>query len=387
VRIAIVFSSYQEQIPSGEREVVNLQIETLRSFGHEVLLVKKSTSNQNLGLRFKLSSFLATSLGYGHSPLPELVDWKPEVILIHNLHPNFGKKWVGYFKKKCPEVVIAFYVHNYRAFCSAGTLIRSGRPCTKCVRGSRLNGLLYKCYRNSFLGSLAFYVSFLKQVPQKDVFNQIDLAFFINVKTQKIYESAGLRFKRTVVLPNFQKRVVTGIQGNIPLKPRYYFAGRLSPEKGILPLVKNWPTHVGLDIFGDGSQRLELENLIQNYPNIKYHGAKTPTELENELTNHTILVLPSVCPEVAPMTVQSALAASRAILCLKVNEFWSESNLVPGLSINSLDKSEINEAINLLEANLDFYSRESGQFYLDHFTPEIWHEQFIREIRPELPRR
>lgn len=385
MRIAVVFSSYQESIPSGEREVVMLQIETLKSHGHDVLLVRRTTPNQNLGLRFRINSFFTTSLGYGHSPMPELIRWNPQVVVIHNLHPNYGKKWIRNLKRKYPEVLVCFYVHNFRGFCSSGTLIRRGKFCTKCVSGSRLYGFLNRCYRNSFLGSFAFFVSFLKESPQKDVFNHVDLVVYINDKVKKLYELSGIRIKRGVTISNYQKRTEILSERSPSLDPRYYFAGRLSPEKGIIPLVKAWPGNVGLDIFGDGPERLELEKLIRGKSNINYHGIKSVTELESYLVHHNVVVLPSICMEMAPLVVQTALVNSRAILCLKINKFWENSDLIPGVALNSLEESEVNKAILLFNENLVNYSNDALKFYEQNYTPEIWYDSFIKEIGNEPP--
>ena len=80
---------------------------------------------------------------------------------------------------------------------------------------------------------------------------------------------------------------------------KFVFVGRLSPIKGLLPLIKAMAHHterLELDIIGDGPQQDEIKKLIQNLglaDRVKLLGALSNEEVHGLLPNYRALVLPS----------------------------------------------------------------------------------------------
>ena len=152
-RIAIVHSFYSSRVPSGENTVVETQLRALLRGGHKVELFAAHTDELEQRPLYRLSSSLRVSLGVGRSPLPELEDFAPEVIHVHNLFPNWGSRWVGSL-----ETPFVATLHNFRTICANGLLFRDDSVCTLCPDGNSRSAVRYACYRDSRIATapLAF---------------------------------------------------------------------------------------------------------------------------------------------------------------------------------------------------------------------------------------
>ena len=60
----------------------------------------------------------------------------------------------------------------------------------------------------------------------------------------------GIEMKKTQIVPNW---VEARTSFNSPKSEQCIFIGRLEPQKGVIDLVKAWPTHEKLVIVGNGS--------------------------------------------------------------------------------------------------------------------------------------
>ena len=378
-RIAIVYSRYQSNLPSGESEVVSLQYEALLEAGNEVKLLEKETPSKRISLTYRIRTFFRVALGYGNSPISDLRTYSPEFILIHNLHPNFGTKWIRKFKNENPDVKIINFIHNHRAMCAAGTLVRQGKMCTDCLGKSQWRSVVHKCYRNSVLGSLAMYIASLRKSFQKDLLDFSDLTVFISEKSLSVYNKEGYKFTQKTVLGNFQPKG-SDEKSIIESRNKYIYAGRLSPEKGILELVDAWPEEFELEIFGSGILESEVRKLTSERGNIQYNGLVSSRSLNSILGNYRALLLPSICPELSPLTVQAALSNGTPIICLSLNQFWSNDESAPGVALENLDIESVRSAVREIERNEGSFSENSYLHYLNNHTKNSWLKQIDKAL-------
>ena len=63
----------------------------------------------------------SVALGRGFHPTEELRWFRPDVVHVHNLFPNFSTGWLA----RCPTPVVAT-LHNFRSVRANGLLFRSG---------------------------------------------------------------------------------------------------------------------------------------------------------------------------------------------------------------------------------------------------------------------
>jgi len=89
MRIAVVGSFCSASQPSGENNVVQVQIMALREAGHEALSIRQDTDELQGGL-FALKTGIDVALGTGRAPTPVLRDFKPDIVHVHNLFPNLA---------------------------------------------------------------------------------------------------------------------------------------------------------------------------------------------------------------------------------------------------------------------------------------------------------
>src|SRR4051812_31099182 len=76
------------------------------------------------GRAAKLGAAFAVASGYGASPLSALSRFKPDVVHVHNLFPNWAWRWLNEW-----DGPLVATLHNFRPLCAAGTLFRDDHNC------------------------------------------------------------------------------------------------------------------------------------------------------------------------------------------------------------------------------------------------------------------
>ncbi|WP_316744369.1 glycosyltransferase family 4 protein [Streptomyces sp. MK7] len=312
-------SFYASAVPSGENQAVLAQEQALRKAGHQVHLVAAHTDELAVSRLYPIRTATRVTTGYGHSPLTQLADVRPDVVHVHNLFPNFGRSWVRRWK----GAVVAT-LHNFRPLCAGGTLYRNGAVCTSCLDGDRWAGLRHGCYRGSRVASAPLAWSSRGGAAADPLLRRADRVVLLSESSRQIYLRAGLRPERCALIPNFSP--ATG--GSYPAQDswpadadparhspvpmsRWVFAGRLTPEKGLLELLRIWPEHERLDVIGDGPLMKECQRVA---PQVRFLGPLDHGELIRRLPQWLGLVFPSRCLEGSPMIYPEALAAGVPIL-------------------------------------------------------------------------
>jgi hypothetical protein len=93
LRIAVVHSYYSSRQPSGENVVVDLQIDALHRAGHEVELIARRTGDLEPARTYPVAAALRVASGRGASPRDRIAAFEPDVVHVHNLFPNWGRRW------------------------------------------------------------------------------------------------------------------------------------------------------------------------------------------------------------------------------------------------------------------------------------------------------
>lgn len=315
MRIAVVHSFYSEAAPSGENIAVRLQAESLARAGHEVDLVGVSSDELAAAIRgYQVRSALNVALGCGlRDPLERLRRFRPDVVHTHNLFPNFGDRWVA----RWPGPLVAT-LHNFRRVCASGLLARDGRDCFECPEaGNPLPGLRHACYRQSRAATLPLSVSMVGGIERDRLLRRADRWCFLSERSLAGFQRAGLReSEKVTILPNFVEETVGG--GTAARGKRgapeasWAFVGRLSDQKGILPLLRDWPTDRALTVYGDGPLRSQVEALGSD--RVLYRGSVAREEILRALPDHAGLVFPSMSSEGLPTVYLEALAAGLPVV-------------------------------------------------------------------------
>jgi glycosyltransferase involved in cell wall biosynthesis len=309
VKIVVVHSFYSPLSPSGENLVVSTQIEALRSAGHEVLLVARYTDEEKKRAGYPLRAAARVATGFGPDPTEAVHQFRPDVINLHNLFPNFGTKWL-----KRVNVPVVATLHNFRPLCANGILYREGQGCTLCPDGKPLSSLIHRCYRNSYVATAALTFRNLAGPKYDPVLQYAKRLIVPSKRSYDVYARYGVQPSRMDLIPYFVDKIHHNVR--MPEQPNRWLAvARLTKEKGIAQLLSVWPAGVPLDIVGDGPL---LDDLVKMAPSgVEFLGYVELRELVGKLPCYTGLVFPSRWFEGLATIVLLALEAGLPIVALE----------------------------------------------------------------------
>ncbi|WP_406475385.1 glycosyltransferase family 4 protein [Streptomyces sp. NBC_01615] len=362
MRIAVVHSFYASGQPSGENEAVRDQVRALRAAGHAVELFAAHTDELARDPFYPLRAALRVATGWGADPLSRLRAYAPDVVHVHNLFPNFGRSWVREW-----DGPLVATLHNYRPLCAGATLYREGAECTRCPDGERWAGLRHGCYRDSRAATLPLAWAGRHGAAADPLLAHADRLLALSELSRRTYLRAGLPAERLVVVPNF----VDAPQDEVPPDDtgRWLVAGRLSAEKGVLELLRQWPADQPLDVVGDGELLAACRSVAPS--SVRFLGRLDRAALRRRLPSWRGLVFPSRCYEGAPCVEVEALAAGLPIVAFAGSSV-AESVRERGTGVVTRWDQPLDTV--LAEATVLFPSLRARcrQVYADHFTERAW---------------
>jgi glycosyltransferase involved in cell wall biosynthesis len=301
-RIALVHSFYSSRNPSGENAAVLQQADALGRAGYSVQMFAQRTDERELSKLYSVEAALTVATGRG--PRPQMGAFAPDIIHIHNLFPNYGKTWIG--KAAAPVVTT---LHNYRPMCAAGTFFRDGAVCTDCLEmHSSKPALKHGCYRGRVQ---SVPVAIGQRFEKEPALGEADAVIVLSDQMRSLYAQAGVPDAKMHTLPHFLPTSLDpgpGIGGDY-----WLYAGRLSPEKGILQLVESWPSDRRLLIVGEGNQEVPVRSAAAG-KNIELLGSVDRGQLLRLMQHAFGVVFPSRCFEGFGLVYLEALACGTPVL-------------------------------------------------------------------------
>lgn len=298
----------------GDDVVVAAETSLLQSKGHEVSLW--SLRNDDL---IHLGPKIETALNstYNHKVKAALAkhiaEFRPDVMHCHNLFPRITP--AAYDAAREASVPVVQTLHDFRSFCCAGAfLYRKGRPCELCVTGSSYWGAWYRCYRESWVGSLLLAHALDVHRRRKTLQRQIQRFIALSEVSKCRFVAAGLPDERISVKPNFIRD-----PGYTRSESRNggLFVGRLSPEKGLTTLIKAWERiPYPISILGDGPL-MEAVRKVSN-PWMTWLGHRPNAEVGHFMNQAEFLVMPSEWIEGFPMVIVEAFANGLPVIASRL---------------------------------------------------------------------
>jgi glycosyltransferase involved in cell wall biosynthesis len=373
MKIALVHNFYSSRVPSGENQMVRQQYEALHKSGHDVRLFSFDNDVSIKSFLDRLQAAFTTITAYGKSPQKEIYSFCPDIILVNNLFPNIGSRWI-----KNSLIPVVAILHNYRYFCATGLNFRNNKQCFDCSDISPLEGLKNKCYRNSFLATLPLTIA---QIRREHFYNELqnfDQFIALSEGSRDKLVSAGLPGEKTTVIPNFIQDFTENEKVHRPINNgRWISVGRLSVDKGFVNLIENWPDGYELDIVGDGPEMQELVKRTERKTNIRLLGQLDREVILKNLSEYSGAIHPSLWLEVCPLTVIEFLCAGLPIITLESNT--SSVTLVEsnsGIALNSFTKDTLQGALETIAENYEIFSKKARLAYLEHYTENSWVTSF-----------
>jgi glycosyltransferase involved in cell wall biosynthesis len=318
MKVLIVHSAYRSSVPSGENAVVASQREWLCERGHDVVEVSANSDRLLLdGVAAKAVPALRILRGAGEkaSVIDAVTSLDPDIIHLHNPFPSFP---YALFRDAAIRVPVVQTIHNYRLSCLRGDRYRDGSICSACVDGSQFNGVRYRCRDDSFLASAAMHA-----LMERDRRNADVVRFFLPVsaRLERGLVEIGIEPQRIRRLSN----AVPAPQETPSVSPAIKsvaYIGRLSEGKGIRLLLDSWahePELPNLTIAGDGPLRVLVNDRAQLDARIDFRGRCDQGQLADIRAESSLVVVPSLWLEGAPLTVLEAFAAARPVVAISVS--------------------------------------------------------------------
>lgn len=372
MRILLVHNRYRSDHPSGEDTVVQQERKLLEDAGHEVVeYVRKSDDIAEMSAirKAELPLRVTWSIGDQTAIGKELKRQRFDVLHVHNSFPLISPSILAAARHMAVPVVAT--LHNYRFVCAAGTLLRDGLPCLKCLGGTPLPSLVHACYRGSRLATAPLALSIATHSTLKTWQRGVDRFIVMSEFARDIMTRAGLPAERITRKPHFIP-FPEGIREGAGSYGLYL--GRLSEEKGVSTLIQAWDKRLGtLMIAGDGPLRPELEvQAAVHGDSVRFLGALSRPDALNLLLNARYLVTPSRAFETFGLSVVEAFAHGVPAVVPDQGVFpelvREDHN---GFTFHSGDPQSLRSA--LQKAQIEVVSLRTGaaarQDYLSHFTP------------------
>jgi len=348
----------------GEDNLAKLELETINKMGHEVIDGRVIDN----GISKKLNQLRAQSIGSNSDVLKLIEDTNPDVIHSHNLSQRSGYSWMN-----ANKVPVVSSLHNYRLFCPSSIAYRDGRHCIECRDSGAIRAIKNNC--DGIRGKLnaSRHLIFQRANPQI----HIPTIFLISSKVMENVLSPIIPKNKFRLLRN--PGTISNQQLDSPIDRKgWIFAGRLTEEKGILDLIKNWPAGEKLDIAGDGPLRESISELIKNNSNIQLIGTYPPGE-SKIFTKYEGLIFPSKWFEGSPLVTMECLATGTPIICSDksgAKEQIEESKggiVISGdLTANKLIAAQAN-----LRANFETYSQNANAAIANEFSVDNWGRKLV----------
>ncbi len=304
----------------GEDAVVASERRVLENRGHVVIVYDRDNVDiGGYGPVRKAALFVSSSW----APLTVrevealIRDHRPDVAHVHNTQPLVSPS--VYWALDRAGIPVVQTLHNFRLFCPAGTFFRNNLVCEECREHSLLRSVKYGCYRGSRLQTLAVAQSLAVHRALGAWTRKIDLYVALTEFGRKKFIACGIPEGQITVKSNFLES---------PPPPRYdhegyaIFVGRLSPEKGLLTLLKAWRElpWLPLRVIGDGPLRPGLEARVQR-EGIKGFEMLGPLPLEAclaQLRGARFAIFPAEWYEGLPRVIIEAYACGKPVIASRL---------------------------------------------------------------------
>lgn len=295
--------NYYKQ-PGGEDEVFRGETALLESHGNAVIRYEERNDRIQSGI---LSGLMATWNQGSYGRLRGLAQLhKPQIAHFYNTFPLISP--AGFYAVRGQAAVVQ-KLSNFRLLCPGATLARNGNVCEECIeRKSFLPAVRHRCYRNSRPATAAVALMLSAHRGAHTWDRVVDVYVAHTEFARGKFIEGGLPGERIAVKPHMiwpDPGQGTG-RGDYAL-----FVGRLSEEKGIHTLAEAWRglADIPLLIAGDGP--LADKDWP---PGVTWLGDQSRESVNSLMKDARVVIVPSVCFEIGPLTVLEAFAAGTPVI-------------------------------------------------------------------------
>lgn len=363
MRILLLHSRYASGAASGENRVVEDEARLLTEAGHSVRIYAPAVQSDRPTLQVGVDAIWSRSAARATSAA--IREHRPDVVHVHNLYPVLSPAVIR--TARAAGVPVVMTIHNFRLACLAATLLRDGRVCESCVGHLPWRGVVHGCYRGSRAASTAVFSSVALHRATR-TYDGVSRFAVVSAFIARRLSRAGLEPRRAIVRPNFswaaERRTGPG--------DYFLYLGRLSQEKGLAPLVLEWPSSAALVVAGDGPEKPAIERAARGR-SVEFVGAVEPDRARTLIANARALVLPSLCYEGAPRVIVEAFAAGVPVLASRIGGIPEQvDDGLSGLLVDPGDAAGWGAAVDALGDDDRSAALGAGAYHswCSHYSPE-----------------
>jgi glycosyltransferase involved in cell wall biosynthesis len=385
LRVLVVHNRYRSGQPSGEDNVVDQEVELLRSAGHTVgRFERRSDDIADMSLPRKA----LVPVGVPYNPAARramarrLLADRPDVVHVHNTFPLMSASVLD----ACADarVPVVATLHNYTQVCPSGTLYRDGATCTACVGRLPLPALRHGCYRDSTLATVPLAISHVAN--RKRWRSGVSRFLCISDTQRRTLIANGMPADLLTVKYNFVDD--TDLRRTGPGEHLLYL-GRLTEEKGVRLLMAAWDRLAAaggpgapLVIAGAGPLADEVTAWAATRADVRFVGLQDKAASRALVARAVAVVVPSRWLETFGLVVVEAMAAGVPSVVAghgSLGELVRDG--VTGLTHTPGDAASLADALGRVIGEQAELGRAARETYERGFTREVGLANLVAHYR------
>lgn len=262
---------------------------------------------------------------------------------LHNIHPSLGPAFLRWLSRA--QIPALMTVHNHRFYCTNGLALRSGEICKLCRGRYPWRSLVHNC--NGSWTKSAYHAFALSEAKVENLFISAINRFLAPspyVRDELINSGFPPDKIGLLLHPVDFTEVSSAVEFDI------VYAGRLSEEKGIRPLLeaaKRLPTF-RFAITGKGPMEKELRSFADQNSNLLFQPELSRQEVLSLIGRSKIGVAPSLCNETFSLfAMECFLQGKRVVVPTLESANWLSKSPFFGFAA---DIRSIDSLVNAIES-------------------------------------
>lgn len=310
-----------------------------------------------------------------------LDDFKPDVVHLHNIHSYLSPVVAQLAHARGVRVV--WTLHDYKLLCPRYDCLLDGKPCDKCIAGSKFNAVSHRCMKGSLPASVVGWLEALKwnrRTLERCVDTFVCPSEFMAGKMRQ----GGFQPGKITVLNNFLDPVklqqYQAVDSGAPRDGYYCYVGRLSAEKGVdalLDVASRLPYR--LKVAGGGPLAEEMQRRYAGCANIELLGMLDAGRVARLLSGARLSVMPSQCNDNNPLSVVESLCAGTPVAGSQMGGIPELIDGDSGTVFRPFDREALAAAITASMAR-DWDHAGIARRALQRFAPQRHMQALMRDI-------
>jgi len=295
-----------------------------------------------------------------------------EIAHCHNIYHQLSPSILPVLQKRGVPVVMT--LHDFHLVSPAYNLYAHRGRCAHAKGSKFFRVVKYRCVKNSYAASALCAFELWLHRKLKVYERNIDCFIAPSRFMAETIREWGFTPKRMEIIPNF---VPPGTPRQFPTAPRVLYAGRLSAEKGIgilLDTISQLPD-IQFAIAGIGPMEQEVKVFAERHKNVRLLGFVAPEKMPEIFAECSLLIIPSLAPEVFPMVILESFAHGRPVVASRIGgipEMVTHDKT--GLLVEAGNAGEFAHAIATLLSNqlaLQRMGQEAHTVASQSYSPEM----------------